>query len=106
MNTKIKISLIALSFGAVLMSAPVLAQEAGGVKIGGDAKIVGQGSNVTTTAINESTASTGIAVVRGNTDVGGDVDVFGKADNVTTKAVNKSCAETTIGGIGDGPCKR
>ena len=105
MNMKIRTGLVALSLGAIVMSAPALAQQAGGVKIGGDAKIVGQGNNVTTTAENESTASTGIAVIRGNTDVSGDVDIFGKADNVTTQAVGKSCAETTIGGIGDGPCK-
>ena len=105
MNTKIKTCLAVASLGALLMSAPALAQQAGGVKIGGDAKITGQGSDITTTAENESTASTGIAVVRGNTEVKGDVDIYGKAEAVTTTATGKSCAETTIGGIGQGPCK-
>ena len=97
---------MALVVCGCMLSGAVWAQETGGVKIGGDATINASGKNITTQGEQNSTASTGVGVVRGNTSVGGDVEINASAENVTTKAANNSCAETTIGGVGSGPCQK
>lgn len=105
MNSIAKTCITMVAFGAILVSGTAYAQQKGGVKIGGDAKINATAENSTTQADNASTASTAVGVVRGNTEVKGDVDISATAKNVTTKAGNKSCAETSVGAVGNGPCQ-
>lgn len=104
-----KISLAVVSCGFfALVAGSAIAQEQGGVVIGGNANIKAKTGDVTTKADGKNAlAETNIGAVTGkNTKVGGNVDINVKTGNVTTTATGKNAAAcSNVGMIGTSACQ-
>jgi hypothetical protein len=94
-----------LMAGTAIVSTAAVAQDSGGVRVGGDVTINARAENVSNRASNGSTADLGVGRVTAGASVGGDVRINATAENISNQADNRSKACVEVGSVGRNACQ-
>ena len=87
-------------------ASPLMAEEAGGLNIGGDATAIGIQGNVAAIAVGDGTnAQNRAGEISGNTSIRGDATAIGIQDNAAAIAVGDGTSASNCAGvISSKPC--